>query len=663
MADDYTTLRNCDAIQYMYALGLDKLEQPSRPHLGTRSVSSLPTKMPGQPTQMEPSTNEPTTLPEPPQPHPLQKPDIAAASVSAPNSPRQSREVPRPTSYKRHGHKKSTSWSDAAFTLLRGSAPAATTSGTADAPANVNSPEVVRQVPQTSPSAPPVPFSAPAPAPPTSRSASASRTSLGGGVGVVNGRRVLKKERERGASVSLDKERDDGQGTQGRSSGSTSRKGKAKAKFMLGNESDVDLPGPPVSASGSHPPTSMPAPSTTGPSASTTSLASSSHSRPPLVRRDALINQEAPTGRRRWTLANAMTDERISDAGLVRELERMREVAEWARKRERGRRERGSAAGSRVDLGSDSGHGHGSSAGHGDVEINVDTLLEGDEWDGWDEWDVGREILEGRDVLEMERQKEREKERELERSRSMLDGDMMTESPKAVETGDPMQQQQRTAPPPPIRSATLPISPSAPASSSSSWLKAQRALLTCRELILTERHYHSLLSALVTQGTTATSPPALMKHYAAELVRASVGVLRGMEREPSARGVARAFLDREEEVEGAYVRWCGVVGGWFVENAGGGVDGGEEGEGGEEATSPLKRTVSTWRKSMPSIPSLGMRERVADKDDEDPNPNPKPVPVKKPAVRELAILPTQRVMRYVLLYRGTYFYSFPSPFY
>ncbi|KAF8974269.1 hypothetical protein BDZ97DRAFT_1772741 [Flammula alnicola] len=86
--------------------------------------------------------------------------------------------------------------------------------------------------------------------------------------------------------------------------------------------------------------------------------------------------------------------------------------------------------------------------------------------------------------------------------------------------------------------------------------------------------------------------------------------------------------------------------------------------------SPLKRTVSTWRKSMPSIPSLGLGPGAGDshaggwkREDElrqveaskrDGHGSTSPTvgkPVRKHTVRELAILPTQRVMRYVLLYR------------
>jgi hypothetical protein len=222
---------------------------------------------------------------------------------------------------------------------------------------------------------------------------------------------------------------------------------------------------------------------------------------------------------------------------------------------------------------------------------------------------------------------------------------------------------------------------------SQAWIAAQRALLTCRELILTERHYVAQLSALV-EERTATPPPPQMCYYAKELLWTCECVLKGMEKDPSTRGVARAFLEREEEVQVAYIRWCGVVGGWFSGD-GPGRDGSGRlsldltevgnrvrrlsvkrrnragsktdvdkppvtGSEGEDAS--LKRTVSTWRKSMPALtfetPALyggGDRRREKESEREAPSSS-----ARKPAVRELAILPTQRVMRYALIYQGMY---------
>ncbi|KAF9535588.1 hypothetical protein CPB83DRAFT_21111 [Crepidotus variabilis] len=542
---------------------------------------------------------------------------------------------PRPTpptpqslcerSYK--DHRKSSSWTDTAATIFRGS------------PRHSNDPGVASFDPAPQQDLSPQKIS---------RSSSESTSHGHGSVGIVNGRRVLRKERLDSSADTSD-------------FGQTKRR--SKAMFTIGNDLDDFIPPMAHSANNSSAQVNLPsgaislnasvvalsAEGLPGAAASTYSVPNTAH-RPPLVRRDALMHGAAHIGRRRWTLADAMTDEGISDVGLVRELERMREVAEWARRRER------------------------MHEGHVNAGSEQD-----EDWDGWDEWDVGREILEGRDVLELERQRESQLARDKERENARL----------ALENGEvtamPLSDSPESEVPPldannSIQSAPVTMPARSMSSSSTSWLMAQRALLTCRELILTERHYLSLLSALVRQETS-TPPPPLMVHYAAELVAAADAVLKGMEREPSARGVARAFLERENELEGAYTRWCGVVGGWFsgdgsldVTSARGSFEGdrstrkrsrgsnrtdtdgsnNDHGDLDEDLSKPLKRSVSTWRKSMPSIPSLGLDNGSIyggspcrrDKEDD----NRKPIP-RKPDVRELAILPTQRVMRYVLLYR------------
>ena len=443
-----------------------------------------------------------------------------------------------------------------------------------------------------------------------------------------------------------------------------------RARFViLGNESDVDLPsyadyGRSSSLSPLHPvPRSQP-PSTlfssspTSPSLhlpSSTTTTTNSIQRPALV---VLVDAHEPVRHRRWTLASAMKDEAISNEGLVRELRKMHELGVCNRESKEGGRS---------------------------SEGDVDSM-----------WDVGREIWEG--MLDWEKEKDNVDEEDIVRPKrcsSLLD--------------------------------------------SSSWLTAQRALLICRELIMTERHHHALLLSLLA-GDTRTPPPLLMQHYAAELVHASAAVLKAMEQQPSALGVAKAFVENAEKVEEAYVRWCGVVGGWFVaiEESGNSnvklkrnwsryrssIDsatspaaadappsGGVESEDGSSPppVSPLKR-VRTWRRSLPSVASLGeagasiygsgsvygsrsLRRRnkdkevdkVAEEEQSDvvgrdlssttPPSSPssssgqnllsRPSRVRrKPAVRDLAILPTQRVMRYVLLYRGTFklFFHFPFDF-
>jgi len=364
-----------------------------------------------------------------------------------------------------------------------------------------------------------------------------------------------------------------------------------------------------------------------------------------LRRRDA-INNEGHCENRRWTLTSALTDEKISDAGLVKVLDRMRDDT-------KGREEDG---------------------GVGLVALDVEKVI----LEGW-----GMPYVEGLDGSKDNIGKVLDEDSERGctplRAKDYRSYPLQSEATSNADVIDrdvhPKNMKQHS------RSRSTP---------SQAWVAAQRALLTCRELILTERHYIAQLSALVQQHT-ATPPPPLMCDYAKELLRASERVLKGMEKDPSARGVARAFLEREEEVQGAYIRWCGAVGRWFSDDGFGrdgsaavgrpSLDLSEVGnrvrqlsvkrrnrvaskmdvdKSGTPVTRPegedtsLKRTVSTWRKSMPSLsfetPALyGGGDRKREKESEQEAASP---PTRKLAIRELAILPTQRVMRYVLMYQG-----------
>ncbi|KAF9469786.1 hypothetical protein BDZ94DRAFT_27289 [Collybia nuda] len=356
--------------------------------------------------------------------------------------------------------------------------------------------------------------------------------------------------------------------------------------------------------------------------------------RPPLIRRDA----RTWTSHRRWTLAMAMTDEGITDEVLVEELEKMRMRREWS--------------GEDLDEGWDVWEaGGGGWAGSQCSEEPADC---GRPW-GEDSWiqDRGQAPQSTR--------------------RGSWEGDVyggprddVDELSPPTASAFPSTPSLPHLPHPPSSYASPPGPGRNPRSSTTptaTWTTARRALLTCREIVRTERHYLASLQALVA-GNTASVPPPLMLRYAGELISASVTLLKRMEEDPSAWGLAAAFLAAEEDVEAAFVAWCGAVGEWF--------EGGGECEDPEmppkrkgskasvnmEEVSPLRRTVSTWRRSFPSIPSLtisvgaaplppsAFSNRRKDKERE------APAAKRKPPVRDLAILPTQRVMRYVLLYRG-----------
>ncbi|KAJ7070771.1 hypothetical protein C8F01DRAFT_1107711 [Mycena amicta] len=229
-------------------------------------------------------------------------------------------------------------------------------------------------------------------------------------------------------------------------------------------------------------------------------------------------------------------------------------------------------------------------------------------------------------------------------------------------------------PPPPVPPKDLPLpSPSSTASlptpATPSWQSARRALLTCRELVRTERHFLSSLQSLVL-AETRQPPPPLMRAYAAAIASESTKLLRRMEDDPSAWGVSVALLGAEESLEAALVAWCGVVGSWFVDappsrnprrlNKSRLRVSSDPGVEEDELTASMKHVP--WRhnsagpavrpSSALSLLSLNMTpvvepspvfatSRARSRRDRDT----------RPAVRDLAISPTQRVMRYVLLYR------------
>ncbi|RDB29292.1 hypothetical protein Hypma_016074 [Hypsizygus marmoreus] len=178
------------------------------------------------------------------------------------------------------------------------------------------------------------------------------------------------------------------------------------------------------------------------------------------------------------------------------------------------------------------------------------------------------------------------------------------------------------------------------------WTIARRALFICRELVLTERDYLSSLRMLLS-GETFSPPPALMLMYLPPLVHASEAFTALIEKNPSAQGVADAFLLCQADMEAAFVGWCGIVGSFFI-----GEDQNTD-NGGADSENPmssvrLKRRMSSLGRLMSLYIS--------------PNGNvsagyPEPVVSsrerrrkRRPGIRDLAIRPSQRVTRYVLLF-------------
>ncbi|KAF7303128.1 hypothetical protein MKEN_01276400 [Mycena kentingensis (nom. inval.)] len=187
---------------------------------------------------------------------------------------------------------------------------------------------------------------------------------------------------------------------------------------------------------------------------------------------------------------------------------------------------------------------------------------------------------------------------------------------------------------------------------SATWQSARRALLICRELIRTERNYLSHLLALVSGETRGPPAPPLILQHVPALLQASEELLTRMENNPSALGVAEAFLEGECRLEGAFIDWCADVAKFFAASSEEQKQ--KQTEEGDTITEPvgLKRRVSTWVQGRRN--SLSLRRSVSSAS-APPMVTGIAQPPKRtrslPTTRELSILPVQRVTRYGLLFR------------
>ncbi|KAF5323402.1 hypothetical protein D9611_005626 [Ephemerocybe angulata] len=521
--------------------------------------------------------------------------------------------------------------------------------------------------------------------------------------------------------------------------------GKRKPKFTLESPSDIDLPHQPETLPMSSSTLSAPTSTAITPVTSSSSLASAQAGpsspipRPHLIRRDASSNPS-----RRYTFAMAMTDEQISDEVLVEELERIRAVKAWT----------GSNGGDLEEFW-DLGHSGSSQSQSPNFDSNSSSEQQpkgffeaavcdspGEQVDPESDAYMGIAVTTDTiDLLPFENRAAHRGSLPVFPVHRLSNSPGLAPSPTA------------TSPPNNFNSARTSLVDT----SDASWHTARRALLTCRECVRTERHYLSGMRALVSQDTQSPPPP-LMLSYAENLMELSERLLARMEENPNVWGVTAAFIGEESALEEGFVGWCGKVGAWFEGRAAHVAK--DKGKAfvqpqqpmnpkakpapvrklsrpkSEDApSSPLKRSMSTWKKTpspssdvpssgssalssasssttssesatsavstsatsiassvpaskastpAPSSPTVafvassllkGKRDKgsgklapssssasvVRQKSDGSTtssagsssvvgNVVTKP-PRKPPAVRELAILPTQRVMRYVLLFK------------
>lgn len=172
-----------------------------------------------------------------------------------------------------------------------------------------------------------------------------------------------------------------------------------------------------------------------------------------------------------------------------------------------------------------------------------------------------------------------------------------------------------------------------------------------------------------------------MLAYLPALLHASEVLLKRLSEDPSAWGVSTAFMGCEEELEAAMVAWSGVAGQFFSEKRKSKSWRRPRTRSGSQSQTSVPSSPTSTIPPVPPVPSVvscgsgdsatgafppklvlmsdkstekekkgGADERTEKADVEDEKKAKKGE--RKLSVRDLAIQPTQRVMRYVMLYRG-----------
>ena len=128
-----------------------------------------------------------------------------------------------------------------------------------------------------------------------------------------------------------------------------------------------------------------------------------------------------------------------------------------------------------------------------------------------------------------------------------------------------------------------------------------------------------------------------------------------LEEDPSAWGVSVAFLGVEEQLESALVEWSGVVGKVIssLQNKGDSQATSEDGHtssAGSTASSWIRRRSATASASaQPFQLNLTMTPVIGGSKDKK---SARVTKTRRLTEQDVVIMPTQRVLRYVLMYRG-----------
>ncbi|KAG8721912.1 hypothetical protein FRC09_007158, partial [Ceratobasidium sp. 395] len=181
--------------------------------------------------------------------------------------------------------------------------------------------------------------------------------------------------------------------------------------------------------------------------------------------------------------------------------------------------------------------------------------------------------------------------------------------------------------------------------------RARRAILCVREIVRTEGNYMRAMSGLFDENQSMMSP-RLLEHLP-HLIKISAELTARFKDDPSVWGVSAAFLAVEEQLEKVLVNWSGVVG-QVVSSTQAWGNNQAIGEDGHTYGSASGSSTPLWTRRRSATtgasPTQQLRLNLAMTPLSD-NKATRAASRRKLAEQNVAIMPTQRVLRYVLMYR------------
>ncbi|KAG8716761.1 hypothetical protein FRC09_015248 [Ceratobasidium sp. 395] len=190
--------------------------------------------------------------------------------------------------------------------------------------------------------------------------------------------------------------------------------------------------------------------------------------------------------------------------------------------------------------------------------------------------------------------------------------------------------------------------------------RARRAILCVREIVRTEGNYMRAMSGLLETNQPALSP--ILFEHLPHLIKISAELTARLEDDPSVWGVSAAFLAIEEHLEKVLVSWSSVVGQVISSTRTWGNNLAIS-EDGHAYGSSSGNSASLWTRrrsaTTGALPAQQLRLTLAMTPLND-NKTTRAANRRKMAEQNVAIMPTQRALRYVLMYRELLLNTPPS---